>query len=171
MVSRIFCNNESPIFFCENEFVYLFLCTINVNNNIHFRWKNRRSVVRKLVKLSLLGSNVIWSLDLSVEDSPSSYSGPKYSVAVWSIGWSTFTLKRLQLTVGSHDLVIESWDKHYCYVTFWLKWQPVSLKMLLGEKSCHFVNLLSFAKGTHSSHFIISLIYLSHVIYQSTEVC
>ena len=67
-------------------------------------WKIRRFVVRHLVKLSLLESNVIWSLDLSVEDSPSSYSGPKYSVAVWSIGWSKFTLKRLQLAVGSRDL-------------------------------------------------------------------
>ena len=23
----------------DTEFVYLFLCTVNVNNNIHFRWK------------------------------------------------------------------------------------------------------------------------------------
>ena len=162
MVSRIFCNNESPIFFCENEFVYLFLCTINVNDNIHFRWKNRRSVVRKLVKLSLLGSNVIWSLDLSVEDSPSSYSGPKYSVAVWSIGWSTFTLKRLQLTVWSHDLSLtyrKLRQKILCYVTFWLKWRQFSLKMFLGEESYHFVNLLSFAKISHKIHVIISLRY------------
>ena len=107
MVSRIFCYNESPNFFAKlSLFIYSYvLLSVNVNNNIHFRCKIRRFVVRKLVKLSLLGSNVIWSLDLSVEDSPSSYSGPKYSVAVWSIGWSTFTyLKRLQLTVGSRDL-------------------------------------------------------------------
>ena len=38
--------------FCETEFVYLFLCTVNVNKNIRFRWKIRRFVVTEFVKLS-----------------------------------------------------------------------------------------------------------------------
>ena len=38
--------------FRETEFVYLFLCTDNDNNNIHFRWKICRFVLTKLVKLS-----------------------------------------------------------------------------------------------------------------------
>jgi hypothetical protein len=39
------------IFFRETEFIYLFLCTANVHNNIQFRGKNRKFVVLKFVKL------------------------------------------------------------------------------------------------------------------------
>ena len=50
MVSRIFCNYESFILiFRKTEFVYLFLCTANVNNNIHFQKIIYRLVVPKLV--------------------------------------------------------------------------------------------------------------------------
>jgi len=37
------------------EFVYLFLCTINVNNNIHFPSKDHRFVVTDFMKLSSSG--------------------------------------------------------------------------------------------------------------------
>ena len=36
MVSQIFCNNEFTNFSRNWDFFYLFLCTVNVNNNIQF---------------------------------------------------------------------------------------------------------------------------------------
>jgi len=46
MFSRIFCNYESTNFL---RFVYLFLCTVNVNISIQIRGKIRRFVFKEFV--------------------------------------------------------------------------------------------------------------------------
>ena len=49
MFSRIFCNYESTIFFC-NLFIYSYGVIVNVSNSIQIRGKkNRRFVVKEFV--------------------------------------------------------------------------------------------------------------------------
>ena len=50
--SGIFPNFETRIFFHEAEFVYLFLCSVNVNNNINFEEKIGKKV----------GENIWWAI-------------------------------------------------------------------------------------------------------------
>ena len=62
------------------------------------------------------------------------------------------------------------WDNNYCSVNFWQSWaslqndhhfhlkrQHFSLRTILNENSCHFVNLLSFAKTSDNSDHFLSL--------------
>ena len=57
MVSQIFCNFESTNF-SRNWVCLFFLCTVNVNDNIHFRWKVRTFVVTEFV--NLMNTTLIW---------------------------------------------------------------------------------------------------------------
>ena len=70
-----------------------------------------------------------------------------------------------------------SWENNHWCVTFWQELSKIHkmttsqlLKMVLGEKSCHFENLLIYAKMSHVSDYCLSLTQNSNLSQGSESI-